>query len=118
MTKKVIVKATCPTCGDISLPIDKIVLHILEGSNDEVGQYRFICPNCKTIVLKTTTSDTLALLLSSGAQKEYYNLSLEIFEHPKEEDAEVISLNDIIDLHFDLEENEEAWMSRIENIEE
>lgn len=112
--KRTTVRATCNKCGDVSTTIENVTLRILEGSNDQIGQYRFICPECKMIILKTADPGTISLLSSSGAKREYYNPSLEILEHPSEGGA-IISLDDIIALHFDLEEHEEAWMGRMEN---
>lgn len=111
----VTVKATCPECGDIRTSIDNVILRILEGSNDTMGEYRFLCPTCKKIVLKPAGASTISLLASSGVRKEFYNLSLEILERPRDEDAKPISMDDLIDLHLDLEQDEEAWISRMKH---
>lgn len=65
-SKKITVKATCPECGDISTDISNVVLYLLKESDDKIGQYRFLCPKCKTIVLKNANSATINLLSTAG----------------------------------------------------
>lgn len=115
--KRTTVRATCPseTCGDIRTDIENVVLRLPEGGIIVEGQYRFICPNCHTIVLKTASPSTISLLTTAGAKTEYYTPSLEILERPTESSAEPISLDDLIDLHLEIERDEEAWISQMKN---
>lgn len=110
MTK---IRATCPDCGDVSLTSSKVTVRILEGSDGNVGQYRFVCPGCNKIVLKEAESRILALLTAADdINIEMYSLPIELLERPHEDAAEPITADEIIDLHFQLE-NEEEWMRKL-----
>lgn len=107
------VKCTCPECGDITVTIADVTLLLFEGRKDVDGEYRFRCPKCKKIVLKAAPINIINLLYSSGASTEIVEPSLEILERPRVEDAAPISLDDIIDLGLQLENNEEDWWQRL-----
>lgn len=110
MTK---IKATCPDCGDVSISSDKVTVRILEGSDGNIGQYRFKCPSCRMIVLKSAESRILALLTAADdINIEMYSLPIELLERPLASEAEPITADEIIDLHFQLE-NEEEWMRKM-----
>ena len=112
---KTTVKATCPNCGDIATDIEKFVLRLPEGILEGTGEYRFTCPKCEKIVLKTASSIIVKLLSTAGAHVEFYSFPLEVMERPLEGKGNIISLDDIIDLHFDLEKNEEAWLRKMDS---
>ncbi len=108
-------KTSCENCGDVSTTIDKVVLRVLDGSNDKIGHYRFICPNCNTIVVKNASEYVINILNSSGVKVEVYNLSMELLERPTELDASPISEDEVTSLHLELEEKEEEWMNKMLN---
>jgi hypothetical protein len=95
------------------LTINDVVVRVLTGhEKDEDGhQYRFRCPTCKEINLKTTSLHIITMLSSAGARKEEWDLPLEIMERP-ESNLAPITLDDVIDLHMELE-NDEEWMKKI-----
>lgn len=108
------VKATCNDCGDVSLTVNEVVVRVLTGHEmeEEGHQYRFKCPKCQKINLKQTSFYIVSMLVSAGAKKEVWDLPLELIEHPQEDSAPPITLDDVIDLHMELE-NEEDWMRKI-----
>jgi hypothetical protein len=109
-----VIKATCNLgCGDVKTTSDEIVLRLQNGQEDGEAEYRFICPKCKKIVLKTCSWNIVAVLLDSKCKIERYDLPLELLERPKEEDAEPISLDDVIDLGLNLQQNEKGWMEKM-----
>lgn len=107
------VKATCQKCGDITLTIDDVVVRTLVGHerDDQGHQYRFRCPTCHEINLKETSYYVISTLIAAGVKQERWDLPLEIMERPEDEHPP-ISLDDIIDLHMELE-NDEEWMRKL-----
>lgn len=109
------VRATCNLCGDISLTIDDVTLRVLVGQEGAPygHQYRFRCSLCGGINVKGTSLYVVNLLLSAGVKRETWQLPLEMLERPKD-DAPGLSLDDVIDLHLELED-EEAWINRMKD---
>lgn len=108
------VKCTCPDCGDVATSTDKVVVRFREGTDGiEGGQYRFTCPKCGRIVLKDTAFNIISLLTASGCRIETWTPPIEIMERPLEDAHPAISLDDVIDLHFQLDTNEEEWFNRL-----
>ncbi len=108
------IKATCPTCQDVSLPIERVTLRYLNGTPYDGAEYRFVCPRCSKIILKPCSPEIANLLYTSGIKVEKFELSLELLERPQEIDAAPISDDDVIDLGLELENNEEEWMNRMQ----
>lgn len=108
------VKASCPDCGDIRTTADNLVLRFLAETSFEQAQYRFVCPQCEKIIIKPADHAVATMLYSSGVIVERFELPLELLERPTEEDP-VISLDDVLDLCLELEQNEEAWIKKMIN---
>lgn len=60
----VIIKATCPTCGEVDLVGDQVKLHI--GIDEEPDWYSFDCPRCLEVIRKPADARVVQLLLSGG----------------------------------------------------
>lgn len=108
-----VVRATCPDCGDVRLTVEGVVLRFLAETAFEQAQYRFICPECHKIVVKPADHTVATLLYSSGVAVERFELPLELLQRPKEDEGDVISLDDVLDLCLALEEDEESWFKKL-----
>ena len=64
----VIIKTTCPTCGEVDLTADKIALRIAGGGRGT--SYAFECPQCTQEVRKPADSRVVQLLISGGVAPE------------------------------------------------
>lgn len=107
-----VVKATCPDCGDIRTTARNVTLRLPEENYTGQGEYRFLCPDCNKIVLKPASESIVQILTAAGVKTEYFTPSLEILERPREDIAPAITLDDIIDLHQAMQDEEE-WMRRL-----
>lgn len=103
------IRATCPECGDIQTNTGNVVVRVMKDNEDEFPQYRFRCPKCSKIVLKETTPEIVDVLVTSGCKKEVWSYSDEVWERPPS--GPVISLDDVIDLHYELED--ENWIDKL-----
>lgn len=93
------VKATCNLgCGDVTLTTADVVVRICTDTGE--GEYRFKCPKCNKLVVKNASPPILNLLEESGVKKEEWQLPQELFEL---REGPVITLDDIIDFHEELE---------------
>lgn len=92
------VRATCPSCGDIKLPASQFVVRTLEDERD--GEYRFKC-NCGFIVVKQCSAAIITLLINAGVQHEVWAYPLEFMERPI---GGTLSEDDVIDLHLAFED--------------
>lgn len=102
------IRATCSFgCGDIKVSDKDMVVRTAIGENH--GQYRFLCPQCKKLVIKKASSRIVEVLTSSGVKHERFHLPLELLEHP--DNAPVISLDDVLNLHEELQE--ENWFDKL-----
>lgn len=63
-----IIKATCPTCGEVDLTAEQVELRISSESNG--GTYGFECPVCVSWVSKAADSRIIQLLISGGVKPE------------------------------------------------
>lgn len=94
-----IVKATCPTCGDVELAPDELELRICSASF--ASTYLFTCFRCEKVVVKSASDGRIVTLLTSvGVPTVYWQLPAELFEA---HDGPPITLDDLIDLRLALE---------------
>lgn len=64
----VIIKTTCPNCGEVDLTADKVQLRIAIGG---VGSsYAFDCPACSDRIRKPADSRVVQLLIQGGIAPE------------------------------------------------
>jgi predicted RNA-binding Zn-ribbon protein involved in translation (DUF1610 family) len=109
------IRANCPTCGKVDMSAEAISLEVA-GDADE-GHYAFRCPDCGAEVVKPADRKVVALLRSAGVgtngapgaplQEEPPSLPLE--DRNPRPDAPAFTLDDLIDLHFLLEDH--AWLA-------
>src|ERR1700704_2608021 len=60
----VIIKTTCPSCGEVDLTAEKVELRIALGGTG--SSYAFDCPRCTDRVRKPADSRVVQLLISGG----------------------------------------------------
>lgn len=110
-----VIRATCPDCGDVRTDVGHVTLRFISETEFEGAEYRFVCPECHKIVLKPASHETAVLLYSSGVAVERYEPPLEIMERPPEDEGQVITLDDVLDLCLALEQDEEGWIEKMKN---
>jgi hypothetical protein len=62
------IRASCPSCGEVDLRPDDVVLHVVrapDGLISDGSEYRFRCPDCEDIVAKPA-DERIAQLLTTG----------------------------------------------------
>lgn len=59
-----IVRATCPTCGDVELDIANVQVQLCVSTN--ASTYSFLCPTCRLIVNKEATDIIVESLTKAG----------------------------------------------------
>jgi len=64
----VIIKTTCPTCGEVDLTADRVELRIAIGGSG--SSYAFDCPRCCERIRKPADSRVVQLLISGGVAPE------------------------------------------------
>lgn len=72
------IKATCPTCGEVSLAAEDILLRI--GAMKGNSTYGFSCPDCSSFVEKPADERVVRLLLSGGVMPTLVNMPAEALE--------------------------------------
>ncbi|HYR63065.1 MAG TPA: hypothetical protein VET24_10615 [Actinomycetota bacterium] len=64
----VIIKTTCPSCGEVDLTAEKVELRIAIGGTG--SSYAFECPRCSDRVRKPADARVVQLLISGGVSPE------------------------------------------------
>jgi hypothetical protein len=104
----VIIKTTCPSCGEVDLTADKVELRIAIGGRGT--SYAFNCPRCDDRVRKPADSRVVQLLISGGIAPEVVaddddnSASREM--HPSRgtrSAAPTITYDDLLEFHKELE---------------
>jgi len=62
----VIVRVSCPRCGDLAVSVELIVVVCDESTGDS---FRFTCEMCMTTVEKKALGRVADMLLAAGAQR-------------------------------------------------
>ncbi len=88
-----IIRATCPTCGDVRLSAEEVTIRTCIGRPG--GEYRWKC-KCG-IVVKWADEHIIEILRSSNIREEVWELPLELMEHPVDGS---LSEDDLIDLEL------------------
>jgi predicted RNA-binding Zn-ribbon protein involved in translation (DUF1610 family) len=73
-----IVRATCPTCGDVELGVDQLTAIVCATTNE--GSYAFQCPNCGMAIVKPAEGHVIDLLASAGVRLSVFELPAELEE--------------------------------------
>ena len=100
------IKATCPTCGEVDLTAEDILLRI--GGNKASNTYGFSCPTCTDFVEKPADERIVRLLLSGGVMPVLVHVPAEALEH---KDGPAITHDDLLSFHEMLKSDE--WMDEL-----
>jgi predicted RNA-binding Zn-ribbon protein involved in translation (DUF1610 family) len=73
-----IVRATCPTCGDVELGVEYLTAIVCADTNE--GSYAFQCPQCGMAVVKAAEGHVIDLLASAGVRLSVFELPAELGE--------------------------------------
>jgi hypothetical protein len=101
-----IVRATCPTCGDIELGVSKVKVQVCIST--AASTYSFLCPDCRLIVNKEANDRVVETLTKAGAEVRAWWLPAELAE-PKL--GPPISYNDLLEFHLALESG--GWQEEL-----
>lgn len=107
----VIIKTTCPKCGEVDLTSDKIALRIAVGGKGT--SYTFECPQCTEQVRKPADSRVVQLLISGGVSPEVISDEQAAIEQNARDQHAVhsprtplppITYDDILEFHREIED--------------
>jgi hypothetical protein len=102
-----IVRATCPTCGDVELGVEDVQVQTCVSTAQST--YSFRCPFCSFIVNKEASESVVASLTSAGSALVAWTLPAELAE-PKS--GPRINHDDILEFHLALESG--SWRSELD----
>lgn len=88
-----IVRVTCPRCGDLSVPVDGIAVQ-RDGLTGDT--FRFDCGQCGLAVEKRAVGRVADMLLAAGAAEDH---------------LAPLPLADLLDLRADLDADD--WLERL-----
>lgn len=88
-----VIRATCPTCGDVRLSAEQVTIRTCVGKPG--GEYRWHC-KCG-IVVKWAEESIINILRGSDIKEEVWELPLELIEHPADG---ILNEDSIIDLEL------------------
>lgn len=95
MNPMVIIKTTCPRCGEVDLTAEQIALQVSIAG--EASSYSFQCPLCVRKVHKPADTRIVQLLISGGVKPEVLDGSTEAprprSPHP------AFTYDDLLDFH-------------------
>ena len=101
------IRIKCPTCGEKDLAPDEMSL-FLAPSGDR-GSYSFTCPECSREVDRPANRKIVALLVAAGVaptpMPEEAELVLPPEDRSPDPDAPPFTLDDLIELHFLLQDD-------------
>jgi hypothetical protein len=100
------IKATCPTCGEVDLGADDILLRL--GAALQENTYGFSCPKCAHFVEKPADDRVVRLLLSGGVMPVVVDVPAEVLEVRS---GPPISHDDLLAFHEMLESDD--WFDRL-----
>jgi len=100
------IKATCPSCGEVSLTADDILLRI--GSDATSNTYGFDCPECSDHVEKHADERVVRLLLSGGVMPVLNHVPAEALETRS---GPPIDHDDLLTFHELL--NTDGWFEQL-----
>ncbi len=96
-----IVRATCPTCGDVELTVNDVQVQLCVTTS--VATYSFLCPACGFIVNKEASDSVVESLTSAGSRLVAWTMPAELDE-PKQ--GPKISHDDLLEFHLALENDD------------
>jgi predicted RNA-binding Zn-ribbon protein involved in translation (DUF1610 family) len=102
-----IVRATCPTCGDVELTVDQLTAIVCATNNE--GSYAFQCPECGMAVVKEAEAHVVELLASAGVRLSVFELPAEL-EEPHL--GQPLTHDDLLAFHDRLQGDD--WFAEVE----
>lgn len=93
-----VIKASCPSCGDVELTPRQVRLVVC--SVEDRSFYSFSCSGCGDEVRKPAGTDVVALLRTGGVLPERWVIPAEVLEV---HDGPVLSSDDLLDFCLWLE---------------
>ena len=101
------IRIKCPTCGEMDLAPDEMS-PLLAPSGDR-GSCSFTCPECSREVDRPANRKIVALLVAAGVETMPMLRDAELELPPEDRspdpDAPPLTLDDLIELHFLLEDD-------------
>lgn len=108
------IRASCPSCGEVDLRPDDVVLHLVrapDGLVTDGSEYRFRCPDCEDIVAKPADERIAQLLTTGGVVIAEAGRALP--PHPEfPPDGPRLTHDDLLDLHLALEQRD--WFTDLQ----
>jgi hypothetical protein len=104
-----IVRATCPTCGDVELPVEDLTAIVCATTNE--GSYAFQCPTCRLAVVKPAESHVIDLLATAGVRLSVFELPAELGE---EHEGTAFTHDDLLSFHDQLQQDD--WFAQVEEL--
>jgi hypothetical protein len=98
-----IVRASCPTCGDVKMTTRDVQVQV--GYAADSNSYSFLCPSCRLLVNKTATEVIMQVLVGAGVRIVSWSRPAELDE-PKI--GPPITHDDLLGFHFALDED--RWL--------
>lgn len=71
----------CPSCGEIDLPLDEVVLRV--NDDDGTGACVVRCPACGARLSKEADDPMMILLVAAGVEVETWTRPAEVDERPE-----------------------------------
>jgi predicted RNA-binding Zn-ribbon protein involved in translation (DUF1610 family) len=107
------IRASCPTCGEVDLRPEEVVLHVVrapDGLISDLSEYRFRCPSCADQVAKPADERIAQLLTTGGVPVA--ETPPELPPHPEFPSAgPPLTPDDLLDLHLLLTQPD--WFSEL-----
>lgn len=97
------IKASCPTCGDVELTADDVVLMVY--SHAPLSYYCFDCPTCRDQVRKPADDHVVSLLVSGGVPPQVWTIPAEALEVKT---GPALSYDDLLDFALNLGETDQV----------
>ena len=92
-----LVRADCPTCGEVIAPAGRVVCGVSEVEETALCEFR--CPTCDRELLIPVEPAEIPALVLLGARRAD-SLPFELLEMHS---GPAVSWDDVLDLHFELE---------------
>lgn len=99
----IVIKTTCDTCGEISVPLTEVALHVNTGSR--MNYFSFVCPSCGELKGGEAEVHLVTFLISQGVPPDHSRFAPEVLEAHA---GGPISYDDVLDFHFMLEDA--SWL--------
>jgi hypothetical protein len=104
-----IVRATCPTCGDVELGISGVQVQLCVTTS--TATYSFSCPLCGMVVNKAANDAIVVSLTKAGSRLVAWSMPAELDE-PKL--GPKITHDDLLEFHWALESG--AWREELASL--